>query len=67
MGITYRASGTLSDLLQEFKKAYLVQLTSEDLKKKVILSIQEQEVAEDSAAEDVRWLKEKLVEVIENE
>lgn len=54
----------MSDLLQEFKSRYLAQLTDEDLKKRVTLSIGE--MTEDSE-EDAQWLKEKLVEVIENE
>jgi len=64
MGVSFRASGLLSDLLREFKNRYLVQLTEEDLNKRVTLSVQE--FTEDSE-EDAQWLKEKLVEVIENE
>lgn len=64
MGVSFRASGQLSDLLREFKSRYLVQLTDEDLKKRVTLSIGEN--SEDSE-QDAQWLKEKLVEVIENE
>lgn len=64
MGVSFRASGLLSDLLREFKNRYLVQLTEEDLSKRVTLSVQE--FTEDSE-EDAQWLKEKLVEVIENE
>ena len=64
MGVSFRASGHLSDLLQEFKSHYLAQLTDEDLRKRVTLSIGE--ITEDSV-EDAQWLKEKLVEVIENE
>ena len=64
MGVAFRASGHLSDLLQQFKNRYLVQLTAEDLKKRVTLSVCE--AAEDEP-EDAQWLKEKLVEVIENE
>mgnify|MGYP000372835645 CR=1 FL=1 len=64
MGVSFRATGLLSDLLREFKNRYLVQLTEEDLSKRVTLSVQE--CTEDSE-EDAQWLKEKLVEVIENE
>jgi len=64
MGISFRGSGILSDLLQTFKQEYLVQLTPEDLKKRVTLSIQESTT---DSPEDAQWLKEKLVEVIENE
>ncbi len=64
MGVSFRASGHLSDLLQQFKSQYLVQLTPEDLKKRVTLSVCE---AAEEAPEDAQWLKEKLVEVIENE
>ena len=64
MGVSFRASGHLSDLLQEFKNRYLAQLSDEDLKKRVTLSIGE---ITDDSEEDAQWLKEKLVEVIENE
>ena len=65
MALTFRATGKLGELLQQFKAQFLSQLTPEDLEKQVILSIREE--SEEAPERDAEWLKERLVEVIDNE
>ncbi len=64
MSLSYRASGKLGDLLQTFKAEFLTKLTQEDLEMQVTLSVRE---SFDKAAKNDEWLKEKLVEVIDDD
>ena len=64
MEVHFESSGKLKEILQIFKTQYLTQLTEEDLQSEVVLSIRERS---DEPAEHSSQLKEKLIEVIEND
>ena len=68
MGVAYRTSGKLCELLLKFKNEFLTQLTEDDLNQSVVLSVNVVEEEEPSPIEEEsEWLRKKLVEVIENE
>ena len=64
MSVQFRASGKLGDLLQHFRKEYLGGLLPQDLDKDVTILVVEGTL---ESSEDSQRLKEKIVEVIQNE
>lgn len=64
MGVEFSSSGKLGDILKLFKSEYLKSLTPEDLEKQVKFSIQERV---ETTVDEMKWLREKLVEVISND
>jgi len=64
MSVRFQASGKLGDLLQQFREEYLGGLLPQDLDKNVTFLVEEGTL---EPKEDAQSLKEKIVEVIQNE
>lgn len=64
MEVLFEADGKLADVLVRFKAEYLAGLHENDLQKSVLLRVSKKE-GEDGTSEGEGWLKEKLLQVVE--
>jgi hypothetical protein len=68
MAVRYEAKGKLGEILSQFKIQYLAGLQPKDLDMEVILRVEEAlDTTEPREREDSVSLKERLLEVIQNE